>query len=129
MPNHASATIIGHLGRDAETRNTQSGKVIFSATLAVSTGYGDNKRTTWWSVSAFGKTAETLERFNLTKGAPIGFQGEPSIREYEDKDGNKRQSLELMVSNFILLGEKSDTPTSKPKPISNEPAFDDECPF
>ena len=113
MPNHASATIIGHLGRDGETRTTQGGKTIFSATLAVNTGYGDSKVTSWWKCTAFGKTAETLERFNLTKGTVIGFTGEPSLRPWTDKDGNEKQSLELTVSNFILLGSKDEEPKAK----------------
>lgn len=141
MPNHSSATIIGHLGRNPETRSTQSGKLIFNAALAVNTGYGDNKRTTWWNVTAFGKTAETLEKFNLAKGMPIGFTGEASLRPWTDKDGNERQSLELSVSSFILLGEKSDreesnrpenaSTASRPsgKRIVPDMPFDDEIPF
>lgn len=133
MPNHASATIIGHLGREPETRATQSGSKVFSTVLAVNTGYGDNKRTTWWNVSAFGKTAETLEKFNLSKGDAIGFTGEVSMREYIDKENNKRQSLELAVRDFILLGSKDDakseTSYSKPKQISQDAPFSDEVPW
>lgn len=133
MPNHSQATIIGHLGRDPEIRKTQSGSTVFSVTMAVNTGYGDNKRTTWWSISAFGKTAETLEKFNLAKGAVIGFVGEVSLRPWQDKDGNEKQSLELAARDFILLGEKgdakSDTSYSKPKKISEDAPFDDEIPF
>jgi len=133
MPNHASATIIGHLGREPETRATQSGSKVFSTALAVNTGYGDNKRTTWWNVSAFGKTAETLEKFNLSKGDAIGFTGEVSMRPWKDKDGNEKQSLELAVRDFILLGSKDEakpeTSYSKPKPINNDEPFNDTIPF
>ena len=107
MPNFASATVIGHLGKTPEVRSTQSGSKVFSATLAVNTGYGDNKRATWWNISAFGKQAETLEKFNLAKGDVIGFTGEVSLREYES-NGSKGKSLELAVRDFILLGEKKD---------------------
>lgn len=134
MPNHASATVIGHLGRDPETRNTTSGTLVFSATLAVNTGFGDKKRTTWWNVSAFGKTAETLERFNLAKGAAIGFTGEPSNREWTDKENNTRVSLELSANGFILVGDKAEgagprQAAAKPKQATTAPAGDDECPF
>ncbi|WP_425107198.1 single-stranded DNA-binding protein [Ancylobacter sp.] len=136
MPNHSSATIIGHLGRNPETRTTQAGKLIFNAALAVNTGYGDNKRTTWRNVTAFGRTAETLEKFNLAKGMPIGFTGEASLRPWTDKDGNERQSLELSVGSFILLGEKSDrdessrpAPAAKAKQVVADAPFDDEIPF
>lgn len=123
MPNHANATIIGHLGKTPELRSTQSGTKICNTTLAVNTGYGDSKRTTWWNVSAFGKQAETLEKFNLGKGDVVGFTGEVSMREYE-ANGNKRQSLELAVRDFILLGEKK--ASGQPQAtVSSEPPFDD----
>jgi len=136
VPNFATATIIGHLGRDPETRTAQSGTVVFNAALAVNTGYGNNKRTTWWSIAAFGKTAERLESFNLKKGVAIGFQGEPSIREWEDRDGNKRQTLELSASTFILVGEKPEgeevarsAPAAAKKVVTEDRPFDDEIPF
>lgn len=125
MPNYSNATIIGHLGKAPEVRKTQDGKTIVNTTLAVNTGYGDNKRCTWWNVSAFGKQAETLEKFNLAKGDVIGFTGEVSMREYES-NGSKRQSLELSVRDFILLGEKKD---AKPSAVSDEKPFSDDIPF
>jgi single-strand DNA-binding protein len=131
MPNHASATIIGHLGKKPELRTTQSGAKLLNATMAVNTGYGDNKRTTWWNVTVFGKQAETLDGFNLDKGDVIGFTGEVSVREYES-NGSKRQSLELSVRDFILLGEKKDAKPSAsatPAKISSEPPFNDDIPF
>jgi len=134
MPNHASATIIGHLGRDPESRSTAGGTLTFKATLAVNTGYGASKATTWWNITVFGKKAEALERFNLVKGTAIGFIGEPSIREYTDKDGNKRFSADLTANDFILLGDKADAPAAKqaaaePKKIAEDAPFDDEIPF
>lgn len=63
MPNHASATLIGHLGRETETRSTANGTLTFKATLAVDTGYGTSKATTWWNVTAFGKKAEAWGAF------------------------------------------------------------------
>lgn len=131
MPNHASATLIGHLGRDPETRSTAGGTLTFKAVLAVNTGFGANKTTTWWNITAFGKKAEALERFNLTKGIAIGFSGEPSIREYKDKDGNTRFSADLAANDFILLGEKGET-SEKPAPkkaTSDAPFDDDTIPF
>lgn len=128
MPNHASATIIGHLGRDPETRTTAGGTLTFKATLAVSTGYGQNKVTTWWNITVFGKKAEALERFNLAKGNVIGFTGEPSLREYTDKDGNKRFSADFAANDFILLGDKSDKPAAA-APAKDGMPFDDTIPF
>ncbi len=137
MPNLANATLIGHLGRDPETRTTASGTVTFKATLAVNTGYGQNKVTTWWNVTVFGKKAEALERFNFVKGVAVGFIGEPSVREYTDKDGNKRFSADLIANDFVLLGDRADN-AERPeaKPVSVEPKqateqapFNDDIPW
>ncbi len=134
MPNHASATLIGHLGRDPETRATQSGTKITSTSLAVSTGYGDHKRTTWWNLVAFEKTGESMERF-LSKGDAAMFVGEPSLREWQDKDGATRQSLELTVQRLVLMGGKDDTRATPeprkaaPKKVTEDAPFDDEIPF
>lgn len=133
MPNHAAAQLIGHLGRDPETRRTQSGTEITTASMAVSTGYGNNKKTTWWNLIAFDKTGEAMCNF-LKKGDSAMFVGEPSLREYEDKEGNKRSSLELTVQRMVLLGGKDDDRlASKPSPkqakVSEDAPFDDEIPF
>lgn len=134
MPNHASATLIGHLGRDPENRRTTSGVDITSVSMGVSTGYGNNKKTTWWNLVAFDKTGEAMCNF-LKKGDAAMFIGEPSLREYEDKDGNKRQSLELTVQRMVLLGGKDDDGRSEPrkpqhkKAASADAPFDDEIPF
>lgn len=134
MPNHASATLIGHLGRDPETRRTQSGTDITSVSLGVSTGYGNNKKTTWWNLVAFDKTGEAMRNF-LKKGDAAMFVGEPSMREWKDKEDATRQTLELTVQRMVLLGGKDEQsnasrPSSRPvKPGTEAAPFDDEIPF
>ncbi|MGO6851621.1 single-stranded DNA-binding protein [Rhizobium beringeri] len=135
MPNHASATLIGHLGRDPETRATQSGTMITTTSVAVSTGYGNNKKTTWWNLIAFDKTGEAMVNF-LKKGDAAMFIGEPALREWKDKDDATRQTLELTVQRMVLLGGKDDQPadtrkTTAPvaKKVSEDAPFDDEIPF
>ncbi|MGR9413696.1 single-stranded DNA-binding protein [Rhizobium leguminosarum] len=135
MPNHASATIIGHLGRDPETRATQSGTMITTTSIAVSTGYGNNKKTTWWNLVAFDKTGEAMVNF-LKKGDAALFIGEPALREWKDKDDSTRQTLELTVQRMVLLGGKDDQPAEPrkatapvAKKVSEDAPFDDEIPF
>lgn len=132
MPNHASATLIGHLGRDPETRRTQSGVDITSVSMGVSTGYGNNKKTTWWNIIAFDKTGEAMVN-HLKKGDAAMFVGEPALREWKDKDDATRQSLELTVQRMVLIGGKDDSRSErapvKTKPASSDAPFDDEIPF
>lgn len=134
MPTFASLTIVGHLGRDPETRATQSGTQITTTSVAVSTGYGNNKKTTWWNLVAFDKTGEAMTNF-LKKGHAAMFIGEPALREWQDKDGATRQTLELTVQRLVLLGAKDDTPhaersspPSKAASTQQQP-FDDDIPW
>ena len=103
MPNYATATIIGHLGRDPEQRFTPDGNSVVNFSLATSRKRKDEETTTWWRVSMFGKRGETLIRY-LGRGDPVLVTGEPYLHEYEGKDGQMRQSLELVANDFAFVG-------------------------
>lgn len=110
MPNHASVHLIGHLGRDAELKFLQNGTALLKWTMAVGTGYGEKKHTTWWACTMFGQRGEKLVQM-LNKGDAVHVTGEPSLREYEGRDG-KRQSLEVRVSDVTLLGRRGENATT-----------------
>ena len=110
----------GRLVRDQETRHTQSGMAICSFTVAVDYGYGDNKGTNFIRCSLFGKRAEGGLPQYLVKGAQVAISGELKVREYDDKEGNKRTSVEVSVDKLDLIGGKQE----QSKPQSNDP-FDD----
>jgi len=76
--------------------------------FALTSGYGDKQLTTWLRCSVFGKRAETLAPM-LLKGTKIGITGELTNREYADKSGVTKQSLEVRVSDVTLLGKKSES--------------------
>ncbi|MDQ6958885.1 MAG: single-stranded DNA-binding protein [Mariprofundaceae bacterium] len=99
----------GRLGKDAETRFTQSGAAICSFSVAVDYGYGDNKGTNWLRCSLFGKRAEGNLPQYLTKGTQVGISGELRVREYDDRDGARRTSVEVNVNTLDLLGSKQDS--------------------
>ena len=113
MPNYAQVTVIGHLGRDPELKYTQSGTAIVSCSIAVKTGYGDYAKTTWWNLTAFGKTAE---RFNdwTRKGLAVQVVGTPYLDTYTKQDGTQAQSLKVDVSDFTVL-ERRDDDTPQPQ--------------
>ena len=97
----------GRLGRDCETKFTQGGMAICNFTVAVDYGYGDNKGTNWLRCSLFGKRAEGKLPQYLVKGAQVAISGELKVREYDDKDGNKRTSVEVSVDKLDLIGGQS----------------------
>ena len=77
-------TLAGNLGRDAEYKTTQNGTELCSFSVGVSTGYGENKATTWVDVTKWGKGAEGLARI-LRKGSKVAVSGELSTREHNGK--------------------------------------------
>ena len=89
----------GFIGKDAETRYLPSGMAVTEWPMAVTSGYGERRETTWLRCKKF--KAEGLAQY-LTKGVKITVQGELSNREFEDREGNKRMSLELVVRDVVL---------------------------
>jgi single-strand DNA-binding protein len=126
MPNHALIVLIGHLGKDPELRTTQDGKQFANFTMAVKTGYGERAISTWYNCVAFGKTAEAVSKY-LKKGDATTITGEPSLRQYTTKDGNKGQSLEVAVDKLVLINQKEEGKQEAPK--SDGKPFNDDIPW
>ena len=116
MPNFASITLIGHLGRDCETRHTPGGDSVTNFSLATTSNKGrDNERTTWWNCAAWGKRGETIAKY-LGKGDPVLVQGEPSLRKYQTQDGRDGVSLEVNVQSFAFVGGGKDNDQTHQEP-------------
>lgn len=96
-----SITIAGRVGRDAETRSTNSGSVT-SFTVAVDQRNGRDKTTNWWRVSLWGKRGEGLAQY-IRKGDNITVTGEFSLGEYEGKP-----QLNVNASDVALQGGKGE---------------------
>jgi len=112
----------GRLGRDSETRFTQGGMAICSFAVAVDFGFGDKKGTNWLRCSLFGKRAEGNLPQYLVKGTQVAISGELRIREYDDKDGVKRTSVEVSVDKLDLIGGKQDNQHSPQNNQHQRPA-------
>ena len=97
----------GNLGRDAEQRFAPSGTAVVSFSVGVKTGFGDKEKTTWANCAMFGKRAEAVAAY-LKKGTLVAIVGEVDHRDYQDKEGQKRYSLDVRVNGLTLLGGKSD---------------------
>lgn len=96
---------IGRLTRDPEMRYSQDGKAIASFSIACN-GYKQDD-TSFFNCVAFGKTAEIIGQY-CKKGKQIGIEGRLQQRTWDDKDGNKRSTVEIVVNQLQLLGSKSD---------------------
>jgi len=95
----------GNCGRDAEVRFTAGGDAITSFSVALSSGYGDKKVTTWLNCSMFGKRGEAVSAY-IKKGSQVAVSGEFTARPYTTKEGAERLSLDVRVNDLTLLGGK-----------------------
>ena len=105
--------LIGNLGRDPEMRYTPSGTPVTSFSLAVSRRYRsqegeDREETEWFNVSCWNRLAETANQY-LSKGRQVYIEGRLSSRTYEDRNGEKRFSLDVRASEMVLLGQRGET--------------------
>lgn len=100
--------LIGHLGNTPEIRITEKGKKWARISLATHESYknmlGEKvTETQWHQLVAWGKVADLAEKF-LTKGKEIAIEGKLVNRSYTDKEGIRRYTTEILVSEVLLLG-------------------------
>jgi len=96
--------LVGRLTRDPEVRYTQKGTALASFSIAVNTGFGDNKRADFVPIVVWDKLAEICGN-NLIKGSKVLVEGRLQISEYE-KDGQKRRTTEVVGQNVEFLEPK-----------------------
>lgn len=129
--------IIGHLGRDPEMRYTPSGRPVTTFTVAVSRSWNtvDGERhneTEWFNIVAWGNLAEICKQY-LYKGQQVYVEGRLQTRRWEDKEGQKHVSVEIVASEMMMLSERRENNQAQEPETAGEqpePAVDeDEFPF
>lgn len=128
MPNLSRAEIIGHAGQDAELKHLSDGKMVANFSVAVKTG---KEETTWFRVSVFGKTAEVAQMY-VKKGNAVYVHGDLKAREWTDKEGNKRTSVEIAGNKLVLLGARPESvegQSPKEAPQGSIVDMDEDIPF
>ena len=102
--------LIGNLGNDPEIINLESGKTLAKFSVATNENYKNAQGekvtdTQWHNVIAWGKTADIVEKY-LTKGKEVAVEGKLTTRSWDDKDGNKRFTTEVVCNELLMLGGK-----------------------
>jgi single-strand DNA-binding protein len=132
--------LVGRLGADPEMRYASSGSAVANFNMATSTNFTDKngqktERTEWHRVVAFGKLAEICGEY-LAKGRLVYVEGRLRTRDWEDRDGNKRKTTEIVATSMQMLGgggEPSRGDTRDLDPHSSEdvpgPISEDDVPF
>jgi single-strand DNA-binding protein len=100
--------LIGRLGQDPEVKHLEGGKTVANFSLATNYKFKNKQgewaeSTDWHNLVAWGKTAEIIEKYVL-KGSEIGIEGRLTTRSWDDKDGNKRYTTEVLVNELMLMG-------------------------
>lgn len=139
--------LVGRLGKDPEVRYTQSGKAVASFSIATDESYKNNdgekvKKTEWHNIVVWGNSVENFVQKYLHKGDMIYVEGKLQTRSWDDKDGNKKYTTEINVTDIKGLitgdGSGSDKPASNSKPASRpatrtaapaQESSDDDIPF
>ncbi len=101
--------LIGNLGNDPEIINLESGKTLAKFSIATNESYKNAQGekvtdTQWHNIVAWGKTAQIVEKF-VTKGKEVAVEGKLTTRSWEDKDGMKRYTTEVVCSELLMLGK------------------------
>jgi single-strand DNA-binding protein len=136
------AILIGNLGRDPEIRYAPSGAAIATFTLATNESWNNREgqreeRTEWHRVVAFGKLAEICGQY-LKKGKQVYIEGRLQTRAWDDRQGNKRYTTEIVASTMTMLGRADEPPGTDFAPPIQEEDFsggsganpgDDDIPF
>ena len=130
--------IIGHLGKDPEMRYTPSGKPVTTFSVAVTRSWvsSDSERhseTEWFNVVAWSNLAETCKQY-LTKGRLVYIEGRLQTRRWDDKEGQKHTSVEVVANEMIMLDRRdSNSSDQEADTASSESgataAVEDEFPF
>jgi single-strand DNA-binding protein len=115
--------LIGHLGKDAETRFTPAGIAVTSFSVATNRRWKDQQTGEWKEETDWAKVVlwrqENLANY-LTKGKQVYVEGRLQTRSYDDKDGKKQYMTEVVADEVILLGGRGEGagPETGPQPVS-----------
>ena len=133
------AILLGNLGADPEQRQTQNGNAVTNFTVATSSRWKGadgqfQEETEWHRIVAFGRLAEICGQY-LSKGSKVYIEGRIQTRSWEDQNGNKRYTTEIVAREMKMLdpkpanssntGFEHDTPSSKSSNLPSNTIGDD----
>ncbi len=114
MATFNSCQFIGRLGKDPDFTVTPQGKAVVKFSLAVDQGknsQGEKVQPMWLNVVAWEKLAEIVEKY-AAKGVEVFVAGRLQVRAYDDKNGVKRQAIDLIASTVQLLDKRDKSAAS-----------------
>ena len=141
--------LVGNLGADPETRTIESGAKVANFSIATSERYKDKNgnqvdKTEWHNIVMWRGLADIAEKY-LKKGSQVFIEGKLRTRSWDDQNGNKRYTTEVLADNMTLLGRpegggsqggnnsapsaSASAPSQSDKPSASMDDIDDDLPF
>jgi len=106
--------LLGNSGKDPDIRHLEGGVTVASFPLATTESFRDKstgekrEQTEWHNIVMWRGLAESVEKSELKKGDRIYLEGKIRTRHWEDKEGNKRTSVEIVADTFTIINRKRD---------------------
>lgn len=106
--------LIGNLTKDPELRYTKQNTPVASYTIAINTRYGEQQQTEFINISSWGKSGEFVSKY-FKKGQPIAITGRLKNRNYEDSNGVKHYSMEVVTEDIEFVGSRKEEVKIEPR--------------
>ena len=121
--------LIGRVGRDPEIKNLGSSKVA-KFSIAISEKYKGEERTEWQNIAIWNKPADFAEKY-VSKGSLVYVEGKIQTKAWDDANGNKRFSTEIVGFNLQILSSKKSDHISQEhhNTEASAPTIEDDLPF
>ena len=120
--------LTGNLTRDVEKTETTSGIAVCRFSIAINSGYREDKKTDFFNIVVWRNQAENCGKY-LKKGSKVAVIGSLQNRSYEDKEGNKRTVTEIVASEVEFLSSASEDKKESKQMVLEEVADDGKLPF
>lgn len=117
--------LIGRLTKDPDLRYTKNNIAVASYTVAINTGYGEKQQTDFINVTTWGKSGEFVSNY-FKKGQAIGIVGRLRSNNYEDSNGNKRYTVEVITEDIEFVGSKNEKQNGQDEEIEKEQSISSE---
>ncbi|MBI4946356.1 MAG: single-stranded DNA-binding protein [Bacteroidetes bacterium] len=120
--------LLGHVGKDPDIRHLEGGVTVASFSLATNESFRDKnsgekrEQTEWHNIVAWRNLAESVEKSELKKGDRVYLEGKIRTRQWQDKEGNKRLTVEIVADTFTIINRKRDRVGEDGAPTEAAPA-------
>jgi single-strand DNA-binding protein len=133
MPSYNKVLLMGNLTRDPQLKQTPNNMSVAEIGLACNRKFKSKEgemreEVTYVDCEAWGRTAETMAKY-LTKGKPVFVEGRLKLDQWQDKDGNNRSKLRVVIESFQFIDSRGGQSSTPPQAAATTAPPSDDVPF